>query len=86
MAENGATIPQEATNTETFAEEKGKGKAAAEEQPQAMAEDDDDDSSDDEDDEVRSDQHSTCADVLLTCLQKEEPAGKHDIALFLGMS
>jgi hypothetical protein len=48
MAENGTTIPQEATNTETFAEDKGKGKAAAEEQPQTMVEDDDDDSSDDE--------------------------------------
>lgn len=51
MAENGATIP---TNTEEFAESKGKGKAAVEDQPQPMAEDDDDDdSSDDDDEEVR---------------------------------
>lgn len=54
MAENGTTIPQEATNTEEIAEVKGKGKAAAEEQPQAMAEEDDDDSSDDDEEEVSS--------------------------------
>ena len=54
MAENGTTIPQDATNTEEFAETKGKGKAVAEDQPQAMTEDDDDEDSSDDEEEVIS--------------------------------
>ncbi|OAQ60965.1 histone chaperone domain CHZ domain-containing protein [Pochonia chlamydosporia 170] len=56
MAENGTTLPTNPSTEETsFAENKGKGKAAAEDVPHtgdaAMDEDDDEDDDDDDDDD-----------------------------------